>query len=129
MTLTTFDSTFEPNGRERRRNERFNISCKVQWKQHSEPGSSWRDEEMLDLSVSGAAFTCAESIEVGKRLTLRITPPDVMPDQIMAQPVLIHCVLRNQQPMGDGKFRSGVEFDRIYFLFAEWVRLVEANGK
>ncbi|MCD8481917.1 MAG: PilZ domain-containing protein [Verrucomicrobia bacterium] len=125
---TTFDQAEGTTGKDRRRSERYNLDCKVQWKPKDVAGTQWRDESLLDISVSGAAFTCAEEIATGTRITLKITPPEVMPDAIMAQPVLIHCVLRNQLPLENGKFRSGVEFDRVYFLFAEWIRLLQAKS-
>lgn len=37
-------------------------------------------------------------------------------------PVLINGTVRNSMPIEDGRFRNGVEFNRIYFLFAEWGR-------
>jgi hypothetical protein len=111
-----------PSGAERRRNERFSIKTPVQWRLKDIKSATWADESLLDISISGAAFSATESLNPGTIVSLRISPPQGATEDPNHPPVLIAGTVRNSAPMGEGRYRHGVEFNRMYFLFAEWAR-------
>jgi hypothetical protein len=116
-------STFAPaSGADRRKNERYTIQTPVQWRLKELKSANWADESLLDISISGAAFSATQALEAGTIVALRITPPEGATEDPNHPPVLINGTVRNSMPIEDGRFRNGVEFNRIYFLFAEWGR-------
>lgn len=110
------------SGVDRRKNERYTIQTPVQWRLKEQKPSNWADESLLDISISGAAFSATQALEADTVVALRITPPKGATEDPNHPPVLINGTVRNSMPIGDGRFRNGVEFNRIYFLFAEWGR-------
>jgi hypothetical protein len=117
---SNFDSA--PSGSERRKNERFSIETPLQWRLKGEKSATWADESLLDISISGAAFSATEPLSAGTSVSLRISPPQGATDDPNHPPVLIVGTVRNSAQMGEGRYRNGVEFSRMYFLFAEWGR-------
>jgi hypothetical protein len=114
------DST--KSGAERRKNERFPIETAVQWRIKEDRSAPWLDESLLDISISGAAFSGKEALTTGTVVSMRISPPKGATEDPNHPPVLISGTVRNSALIGEGRYRNGVEFNRIYFLFAEWGR-------
>jgi hypothetical protein len=112
----------DSSGAERRKNERFSIETPVQWRLKGEKSAIWADEALLDISISGAAFSATEPLAAGTLVSLRISPPQGATDDPNHRPVLIVGTVRNSAHMGEGRYRNGVEFNHMYFLFAEWAR-------
>ncbi len=112
----------EPSGAERRKNKRFSIETPLQWRLKDEKSAVWAEESLLDISISGAAFSATQPLATGTSVSLRISPPEGATVDPNHPPVLIVGTVRNSAPIGEGRYRNGVEFSRMYFLFAEWGR-------
>lgn len=115
MNQPSFQSD-EPTGAERRRVPRIAVDAPIQWRPQGE--REWHDGLLIDLSVAGAAFSAREKLNEGHQVSLRIIPPESVAG---GRPIVVSGTVANIFCTEDGISRYGVEFERMFFVFADWM--------
>jgi len=118
----------EGQGKEQRRTPRFKLKTGVQWRPAGVVSGEWMRGTVVDLSVAGAAFLTEAALEEGDQISMKIEPPSAMETvgRSSLSPVLVRAVVRNRRPTESPLVRFGVEFERMYFMFGEWARMLHA---
>lgn len=91
----------------------------MEWKPREAPLSAWSEGRLIDLSLGGAAFSTPEDLQIGIQVSLRVSPP---PDRAGpgGRTVTVTGTTVNKRRTNDGSYRYGVQFEKLYYVFAEW---------